>query len=112
MYLSCFRVCLLLPCAPWLLFVMFNCVFVTFLCGILGEVWYLIVSIPDLCHLSYFKQLLYLTINSDFWYLNLEKALRVLWYRYPCFSSLEVKKVFLLLKSSTSEHTLAKRISC
>ena len=34
----------------WLLFVMFNCVFVTFLCGILGQVWYLIVSFPDLCH--------------------------------------------------------------
>ena len=30
------------------------CVFVTFLCGILGQVRYLIVSIPDLCQLSYF----------------------------------------------------------
>ena len=29
----------------WLLFVMFNCVFVTFPCGILGQVWNLIVSI-------------------------------------------------------------------
>ena len=38
----------------WLLFVMFNCVFVTFPCGILGQVWYLIVLIPDLCHPSYF----------------------------------------------------------
>ena len=38
----------------WLSFVMFNCVFVTFPCGILGQVWYLIVSIPDLCPLSYF----------------------------------------------------------
>ena len=38
----------------WLSFVMFNCVFVTFPCGILGQVWYLIVWIPDLCHLSYF----------------------------------------------------------
>ena len=36
----------------WLLFVMFNCVFVTFLCGILGQVWYLIVSFPDLCRHS------------------------------------------------------------
>ena len=34
-----------------LLFVMFNCVFVTFRCGILGQVWYLIVSNPDLYHL-------------------------------------------------------------
>ena len=25
-----------------------------FQCGILGKLWYLIVSIPDLCHLSYF----------------------------------------------------------
>ena len=38
----------------WLLFVIFSCVFVTFPCGILGQVWYLIVSIPDLCRLSYF----------------------------------------------------------
>ena len=37
-----------------LLFVMFNCVFVTFQFGILGQVWYLIVSVPDLCRLSYF----------------------------------------------------------
>ena len=27
------------------------CVFVTFPCGILGQVWYLIISFPDLCHL-------------------------------------------------------------
>ena len=34
----------------WLSFVMLNSVlFVNFLCGILGQVWYLIVSIPDLC---------------------------------------------------------------
>ena len=30
-------------------FVIFNCVFATFPCGILGQVWYLIVSIPELC---------------------------------------------------------------
>ena len=36
-----------------LLFVMLNCVFVTFPCGILGQVWYLIVSFPDLCRHSY-----------------------------------------------------------
>ena len=41
----------------WLSFVMFNCVFVTLPCGILGQVWYLIVSIPDLCRLSYFIHL-------------------------------------------------------
>ena len=37
----------------WLSFVMFYCGFVIFPYGILGQVWYLIVSIPDLCRLSY-----------------------------------------------------------
>ena len=26
-------------------------------CGILGHVWYLIVSFPDLCHISYFPNM-------------------------------------------------------
>ena len=34
--------------ASWLSFVMFNCVLS------LSQVWYLIVLIPNLCHLSYF----------------------------------------------------------
>ena len=34
----------------WLLFVMFNCVFIAFPCGFLRQVWYLISSIPDLFH--------------------------------------------------------------
>ena len=37
-----------------LLYVMFSCVFVTFPYGVLGLMWYLIVSIPDLCILPYF----------------------------------------------------------
>ena len=40
--------------ASWLLFVRSNCDLVTFYCGVLGSVWYLIVLITDLCHLSYF----------------------------------------------------------
>ena len=40
--------------SSWLSFVVLNCVVVTFPFGILGQVWYLIVSIPDLCPLSYF----------------------------------------------------------
>ena len=40
-----------------LLYVMFYCVFVTFPCGILGQVWYLIVSIPDLCLFSFLNGL-------------------------------------------------------
>ena len=30
-----------------------DCIFVTFLCGILGQVSYLIVLFPDLCNISY-----------------------------------------------------------
>ena len=37
-----------------LLCVMFSRVFVTLPCGVLGQVWYLIISIPDICLLSYF----------------------------------------------------------
>ena len=58
--------CLVVTCwdrlTSWLLFVMFNCVFVTFLCGILGQVWYIIVSILDLCRLSSFN----LNVSSNF----------------------------------------------
>ena len=52
----------LLPCGHLLgkdlidllaLVVVFNCAFVSSPCGIMGQVWYLIVSIPDLCRLSY-----------------------------------------------------------
>ena len=35
--------------------VMFNCVFVSFPYGILGQVWYLIILIPDLCCLFCFE---------------------------------------------------------
>ena len=38
-----------------LLYLMFSCVFVTFPCGVLGPVWYLVVSIPDLSLLTYFS---------------------------------------------------------
>ena len=77
MDLLCFSVlCLLCLCArlficalwspagkgltSWLSFVVYNCEFVTFPRCILGQVWYLIVSIPDLCTLTYFGN-----ISSD-----------------------------------------------
>ena len=44
------------------MFVILNCVFVTFPCGILGQVWELIVSIPDLCRISYFEMMHLFTI--------------------------------------------------
>ena len=40
--------------SSWLLLVMSNCDVDTFPCGILSQVWYVIVLIPDLCRLSYF----------------------------------------------------------
>ena len=39
----------------WLSFVVSNCEFVTFQLNFLGQVWYLIASIPDLCTLTYFE---------------------------------------------------------
>ena len=54
---SCFLVCSLQPAGDMragllaLLHVRFSCVFVTFPCGFLGQVWYLIVLIPDLASL-------------------------------------------------------------
>ena len=57
---SCFRVCSLLPFGHLLgradLLALVGdvyCIFVTFPCGILGQVRFLIVSFPDLCRLSY-----------------------------------------------------------
>ena len=47
--------CLERACLLALLCVMFSCVFVTFPCGVLGRVRYLIVSISDLCLISYFN---------------------------------------------------------
>ena len=41
--------------ASWILFVMLNYVSVTFPCGILCQVRYLIVSIPDLCPILLLK---------------------------------------------------------
>ena len=55
----------------WFLFVMLNCDFVTFQCSILGQVWYLIVSISDLCRLSYLSQ-------KRLYHLRLVQALHVI----------------------------------
>ena len=51
----------------WLLFVVSNCEF-----GILGQVWYLIVSIPDLCTLTYIDIATIIDNNSKR-ILNLQK---------------------------------------
>ena len=38
-------------------FMMFNCLFATFPCGVLGQVWCLIVSIPYHCPFYYFSSI-------------------------------------------------------
>ena len=45
-----------------LLYVTFCCVFVTYPYGFLSRLWYLIVSITDLCLLPYFDQFFFLAI--------------------------------------------------
>ena len=53
-----FTYCLMVTCWEradlWALVGDVYCIFVTFPCGVLGQLWYLTVSFPDLCHLSYF----------------------------------------------------------
>ena len=58
---SFYGVCFLPPCGHLLgkgsallalLYAMFHCAFVTFPYGVLGQVWYLIASIPDLFFFS------------------------------------------------------------
>ena len=70
-YVSCFFLCyavLIVPCSIFitclervylltLLCVVFSYLFVTFQYGVLGQVWYLMVSIPDLCLPLYFNVL-------------------------------------------------------
>ena len=75
--------CLVVTCLERadLLFVMFNCVSVTFTCGILGQVWYLIVSIPDLCHLSYFEIQLF---NVDYSKMSAPRSLDKSKNKYCC----------------------------
>ena len=63
--LSCFFVLALWP--PTGKGLMFYCGFVTFPCGVLGQVWYMIVSISDLCLLTYFGRRLYPTAENEDW---------------------------------------------
>ena len=50
----------------WLLLVMFIVFFVTYPCCILHQVWYLIVSFPDLCRLSYFVYTVWISNLVEF----------------------------------------------
>ena len=53
----------------WLSYVMSNCEVVNFPIGILGQVWCMIVSIPNLCLLSFFVTLI--CAITDKWVLTL-----------------------------------------
>ena len=44
------------------------CIFVTLPCGILCQVWYLIVSFPDLCCLSYFQKCIRMGLTRLFFF--------------------------------------------
>ena len=59
----------------WLLFVMFNCVFVIFPFGILGQMWRLIVQISDFCRIFTFHKTLTATLHQEE---NLNEATRSL----------------------------------
>ena len=70
-YLTCFLVCSLQPCGHLLgkglhpgslVCEVFLC-FVTFPCGVLRQVWYLIVSIPEVSLLTYFVHYNFLKLH-------------------------------------------------
>ena len=89
LFLSCFcyasmRVCLLTPCGHmlgkgWPLGFRLWCLLWSchFPIGILNQVWCLIVSIPDLCPLSYYGNNLYNILLEWYW-----KEYSIMWYRY------------------------------
>ena len=53
-----------------LLYVMLSCVFVTFPYGVPGQVWYLVVSIPDLCILYFYFTLFFVRFSFGSVYTN------------------------------------------
>ena len=57
----CASVYLCLVATAGISFVVYNC---HFLIGILGHVWYLFVSIPDLCTRTYFESIRWCVCNS------------------------------------------------
>ena len=77
------RVCSLLPFCRllgrcWALVGGVCCFFVTFPCGIWGQVWYLIVSFSDLCHLSYFAGRTYHIVGDLMLWSNYDKCTRLI----------------------------------
>ena len=52
-----------------LLYMVFSCVVATFPDGVLGQVWFLIISIPDMCLIHYLKDVDYCFCFSTFQYI-------------------------------------------
>ena len=57
------------------------CIFVTFSCGTLVQVWYLIVSFPDICRLSYFQD--QLSLNAGRKYCRKHSAINLAAIKLP-----------------------------
>ena len=70
----------------WLLFIMCNCECVAcFSIGIMGQVWYFIVSIPDLCPLSYFVKLYSKSIFAEGIYEHMYQCVVYMLCAFPCW---------------------------
>ena len=68
-----------------LLYVMFHCLFVTFPCGVPGQVWYLIVSVPDLCFLPYFVNAVFSVFLLEYYRKRIMRGSRKLCQRGSTF---------------------------
>ena len=69
----------------WLSFLVSNCEFVTFPIGIPGQVWYWIVSISDLCNLTYFP---FLSVKLSCLVVTCWERAELLYEMFFLFSSL------------------------
>ena len=63
------------------------CILVPFPCGILGQVWYLIISFPDLCRLSYFED----DRNMQHYPVGKELIVYQIFIHLSCFTCISTK---------------------
>ena len=77
-----------------LLYVMFHCLFVTFPCGVPGQVWYLIVSVPDLCFLPYFVNAVFSVFLLEYYRKRIMRRSRKLCQRGSTFQGSASEKPF------------------
>ena len=77
-FLYCYCICIIYTCSS--LVEEIKNISITFPCGILGQVWYLIVSFPDLCHLSYCQDQNSLNAGQKYCKMHLQEFLSALSY--------------------------------